>query len=329
MPQPESVIAALGYSRATDRLYHQVLGQSGREMVSIAHALLMTPNELMAQIEPLVIAGLARIEDSRVFVTTPAEATAHLVAESAEAVRATNARLEAVARAIPFLTASNVRPAPGAVTGVEPVDGEISSGGNPVELLTALIRASSGDLLWLRPDQFREPREDAMAEVIAEQVARGRRSRAIYPVRAATEASRTVRMRSAVGEEIRLLPTLPTRLLIIGTTHAILPEPLGYMDEPRSLVRQKGWVEALTAWFELLWSQATPMAEGSTRGTMTDDMRRFLVQELAVGAQDEQIARRLGVSLRTVRRRIAELMRELDAESRFQAGAEAAKRGWL
>jgi DNA-binding NarL/FixJ family response regulator len=40
------------------------------------------------------------------------------------------------------------------------------------------------------------------------------------------------------------------------------------------------------------------------------------------------IARSLGVSLRTVRRRIAELLAELGVESRFQAGAEAVRRGW-
>jgi DNA-binding NarL/FixJ family response regulator len=37
----------------------------------------------------------------------------------------------------------------------------------------------------------------------------------------------------------------------------------------------------------------------------------------------------MGLSLRTVRRRIAELMIELGADTRFQAGAEAVRRGWL
>jgi DNA-binding NarL/FixJ family response regulator len=60
-----------------------------------------------------------------------------------------------------------------------------------------------------------------------------------------------------------------------------------------------------------------------------DDLRRFLLEALGSGAQDEQIARRLGLSLRTVRRRVAELMEELGAQSRFQAGVEAARRGWL
>jgi DNA-binding NarL/FixJ family response regulator len=35
------------------------------------------------------------------------------------------------------------------------------------------------------------------------------------------------------------------------------------------------------------------------------------------------------MSLRTVRRRVAEVMAELGADSRFQAGVEATRRGWL
>ena len=51
--------------------------------------------------------------------------------------------------------------------------------------------------------------------------------------------------------------------------------------------------------------------------------------QLTEGAKDEQIARTLGISLRTVRRRIADLLSELGADSRFQAGVEAVRRGWL
>ena len=52
-------------------------------------------------------------------------------------------------------------------------------------------------------------------------------------------------------------------------------------------------------------------------------------RQLAAGAKDEQIARTMGLSLRTIRRRIADLMIELGADTRFQAGAEAVRRGWL
>ncbi len=327
-PSSSSVIAALGFSRSADRAYYRVLGQSGRELVSVAAALLQTPEELLKDLAPLVEHGIVTVEGPRLFVVSPAEAVARLVTASAASTASAHAQLTAVAAAIPHLTASSARPAPGAVHNLQQIDGEISSGGQPVELLTSMIRESRGDLLWLRPDQFRKPREDAMAQIVGEAVRTGRRSRAIYPVRAMSEVPDTLRLRSEVGEEIRLLPDLPTRMFIIGTSHVILPEPLGMFDEPRSLMRQRGWVDAMILWFESMWDRAAPLDLEGVRDSRPD-MRDFLLDQLATGAQDEQIARRLGVSLRTVRRRVAELMSDLGADSRFQAGVEAARRGWL
>jgi DNA-binding NarL/FixJ family response regulator len=108
----------------------------------------------------------------------------------------------------------------------------------------------------------------------------------------------------------------------------VLPEPLGFVDEPRTLVRQQGIVEALLLLFEMMWERATPLPERD--GPVAPaDQRRLLLEQLAAGEHDEQIGRRLGLSLRTVRRRVADLMTELGADSRFQAGVEAARRGWL
>ena len=107
-----------------------------------------------------------------------------------------------------------------------------------------------------------------------------------------------------------------------------MPEPLGFADEPRLLIRQRGLVEALMLLFELMWDRAAPVAE-LDRGEARPDLRRLLLLQLADGAKDEQIARTLGLSLRTVRRRIADLLIELGVDSRFQAGVEAVRRGWL
>jgi DNA-binding NarL/FixJ family response regulator len=91
-------------------------------------------------------------------------------------------------------------------------------------------------------------------------------------------------------------------------------------------VRQGAVVAALTLLFELYWEKAVPVSELS--GPHTTE-RVFLLRQLRAGTKDEQIARTMGLSLRTVRRRISQLMIELGADTRFQAGAEAARRGWL
>ena len=155
--------------------------------------------------------------------------------------------------------------------------------------------------------------EDEGPELVGngQAIEEGRASRAIYPVRAWTDARKTLELRASVGEQIRLLPELPSRMIIIGTSHVVLPEPLGFVDEPRSLVRQPGLVQAPTHWFELLWERATAPPEAGRPRAARAERDRFLLQQLAQGAKDEQIARTLGLSLRTVRRRVADLMTEL------------------
>ncbi|HEV7963709.1 MAG TPA: helix-turn-helix transcriptional regulator [Actinoplanes sp.] len=56
---------------------------------------------------------------------------------------------------------------------------------------------------------------------------------------------------------------------------------------------------------------------------------RTLLRLLALGVTDEAAARRMGVSVRTIRRHVSQLLDRLDAVSRFQAGVQAAQRGWL
>lgn len=326
--EPTSALAALGFSPSVERIYEQVLRHSGQRLGFVAAAMLRSPEQLTTDLEPLLARHIVRVVDDRVHVEPPAQALARLIVELSKVASHAHAELTALASAVPLLAAHAARPAEGEVHDVLPIDGEVSSGGDPRPLIAALIRQSKGDLCWLRPDQWRVHRESQMLEVVRELVASGRRSRAIYPVRVLREAPEIVRARAEVGEQIRVLPEVPTRMFIIGTTHAVVPEPLGFFDEPRTLVRQQGIVEAMGLLFEMMWERASPVPELEQRDGRPD-LRAFLLRQLATGAQDEQIARQLGLSLRTVRRRVADLMSELGADSRFQAGVEAVRRGWL
>ena len=81
----------------------------------------------------------------------------------------------------------------------------------------------------------------------------------------AAGGARRAAARAQAGEQIRMLSELPTRLIVIGTTHAVVPEPLGYADEPRLLVRQGALVESLILLFEQLWSRAAPVPDARPR----------------------------------------------------------------
>ncbi|MFK4071366.1 response regulator transcription factor [Streptomyces sp. NPDC029674] len=79
--------------------------------------------------------------------------------------------------------------------------------------------------------------------------------------------------------------------------------------------------------FHDLWENASPRR---TCAHAPDDRQALdVLLLLARGYTDEQIAASLGVSKRTVSRAVTRMMQELNAQSRFEAGALAARRGWL
>ena len=267
------------------------------------------------------------LSGGKVTVLPLAALVTRLIDEQSQAADRSREHLRELAQAIPFLVASAARPGPGQMEELGSLDGELSAGGNALQLLTDLIETSKGDLLWWRPDAWLLPRESAISVVVGRAVASGRRSRAIYPLRALHEAPEVLQARARQGEQVRVIDEMPTRMLVISGTHAILPEPLGFADEPRILVRQPAIVGALTLLFERYWEQAIALPDLDTRRPRVD-VRGSLLRQLAAGAKDEHIARTLGLSLRTVRRRVADLMIELGADTRFQAGCGRSE-GWL
>ncbi len=107
-----------------------------------------------------------------------------------------------------------------------------------------------------------------------------------------------------------------------GPTEACEDGPMAVtINEPTTLT-------ALGAGFDLLWQDAKPFGEGTARNaSVTDDLKVAIVRLLAQGHKDEVVARRLGLSVRQCRRYVKEIMDELDAASRFQAGAKLALAG--
>lgn len=321
-------MSALGLDRESEQLYFRLVPVSGDTVSGVARLLQERSDRLLRDLGPLLELGLVRVVEDRLDVPPLAEALSVLLLSQSRTAASAASTLRDLAGAVPHLVASATRPAEGDVTDIHPLEGELSSGGDPLELLRHMLRTSRGDMLWLRPDAWAMPRESRVSELLAEAMATGRRSRAIYPVRALNEAPDALRTRVGLGEQVRVISELPTRMFIFGDAHAVLPEPIGYTDEPRVHVRQRSIVAALALWFESLWSQALPVAELEA-GRGRPDERRFLLEQLMAGTTDDMIARKLGLGLRTVRRRIAALMIELGVDTRFQAGVEAVRRGWI
>lgn len=166
----------------------------------------------------------------------------------------------------------------------------------------------------------------------------GIRIRVIYAVESLSEEGMlaSVLRDVASGEDARVLRTVPLKLLVVDRTWAMLPLTSSQTGTSGSavLVHRSRLTDALVSLFEALWEQASPIGsaseltgDGDTSPGHPPDVH--LLQLLAAGLKDETIARHLGVSERTLRRRITTLIERLGAASRFQAGIQAARRGWL
>ncbi|UED85095.1 DNA-binding response regulator [Streptomyces profundus] len=82
--------------------------------------------------------------------------------------------------------------------------------------------------------------------------------------------------------------------------------------------------------FASAWTRGHKLADHLRLGPwLQSELKRQILQQLRFGYTDEVAAREINVSLRTYRRHVAEIMREVDASSRFQAGVRAAQLGLL
>ncbi|MFI6918373.1 LuxR C-terminal-related transcriptional regulator [Nonomuraea spiralis] len=130
------------------------------------------------------------------------------------------------------------------------------------------------------------------------------------------------------GGKVRTLDRVPSWFMTAGPEVAGLPALWGgnLPDHAYNfyLVRTPIVVGMLRTLFQELWGRAVSLPWGHRGDGMVQVLRLA-----AQGVCDDSIARQLGVSVRTVRARFADAMAELGAQSRFHAGVEAARRGWL
>ena len=143
-----------------------------------------------------------------------------------------------------------------------------------------------------------------------------------------------VQRRQLMGDQVRLIPHPPGRLVLADADLAFLGlDPDGTGRARGALVHPSPMLATLSTVFDLLWDRAIPLdvgvRGGAEAGWRISDEDAAMLRLLAAGLKDQAIARHLGIGLRTVVRRIGNLSRALDAETRFQAGLQAARRGLL
>jgi sugar-specific transcriptional regulator TrmB/DNA-binding CsgD family transcriptional regulator len=168
---------------------------------------------------------------------------------------------------------------------------------------------------------------------------RGVRYRALLDRRAmsAPQMVTDIRASLAAGQEIRVVDAVPVKLMIVDEETGFLPLRGDQPESPASiLIHRSGLLAVLIAFFEAEWERGFPLRPGPGRDDLIEDRPGDLDQDdrqvlalLLAGLTDQAVAGQLGMSLRTVHRRIRGLMDKARADSRVQLGWVAAQKRWV
>lgn len=136
-----------------------------------------------------------------------------------------------------------------------------------------------------------------------------------------------------LGEQARV-GDVPMKMMLCDDRSALIPVATagsGYSIDAAYLIGPSSLLDALSALFESLWQRAVPVnrvpQEDGGDDLAAEDVD--LIGLLVAGNTDERIARSLGWHVRTVSRHVHQLMARVGAQTRFQLGVEAVRRGWV
>ncbi|MBM7774027.1 DNA-binding Lrp family transcriptional regulator [Actinokineospora baliensis] len=312
-------LEAVGISESDNDAYVVLLGVGEAPVDELADRMAMSVAAVRRTMTRLARAGLATRTDSRPmrFTAVPPDiAVAALVGARRREMRDLRAAAAALERRLAPLPAT--RPA-GVV--------EIIEGDEAIAHHLARAQLEARDevvIVDAPPYPFGVPQRKV--EELA-MLTRGIGYRCVYHRPSLSIPGRFDQVSECVraGERARVLASASMRMQVVDRRVGLVPISFNATETHSGLlVRSSAVLDALVTSFESLWHRATPIGLALGGGTPGEQALRDL---LGTGMDDRAIARALGVTGRTLSRRVRELMSGLGADTRFQAGVETARRG--
>ncbi|WP_432832801.1 hypothetical protein [Dactylosporangium sp. CA-092794] len=133
--------------------------------------------------------------------------------------------------------------------------------------------------------------------------------------------------RDHYGMHIRIATEEINETIVLDNKLVILAGDLSAGQRGYSVITQPETVQGVASLFDAAWRSATELAVYDAQIAEIRQLAPQVLDLLSQGCKDETAARALGLGVRTYRRRVAELMAALGAQSRFQAGARARELG--
>jgi hypothetical protein len=132
------------------------------------------------------------------------------------------------------------------------------------------------------------------------------------------------------GAAAKAVDRLPFKAGVLDRAVALVPADLSVLANGMLVVTDPLVVRLVLAQHRALWDAGdTVRPEAATTADGPPPHLRAVLPMLASGENDHVAAAAAGMSQRTYSRRVAELITLLGVRTRFQAGLEAARRGWL
>ncbi|MER6103869.1 LuxR C-terminal-related transcriptional regulator [Streptomyces sp. NPDC001832] len=191
--------------------------------------------------------------------------------------------------------------------------------------LEAAVAACSEELMTAQPGGGREPHLLAEArERDVRLLSRSVRQRTIYQhtVRSHPATMSYIEEVAEAGAQVRTLTEVFERMIICDRKVAFIP-----VSEERSIaalrITHPGLVRFLAQFFENAWDRAVPVVPRAApvrSPEITSDIQRAILRAIVSGETDDCIARRLGMSRRSVAEHVRKVSQQLASSSRAQLG---------
>lgn len=318
------MLESIGVSAFDEAVLRTLLAYEHRTVGELAEEMDSPAEPVRDAVRRLTDLGMARVDGAAVTAIDPRAALAGLL-------RARRTELDRLSQTVEDLSVAFREHAlrGSASRLVELVEGRAATAARIQDML---MRADEEVLAFDTPPYLVHDYADSDIEIglLARQV----RCRAVYAseVLDVPQRAEVIRALVGLGEQARVVPVVPIKMIIVDRREVLLPlaDSGDRVQENVVVVHKSGICEASTALFESVWLHAVPLF--TTTADDDADLAaedRTILQLLNAGMKDDVIGRQLGMSERTVRRRVADLAARLGASSRFQIGAQAARRGWV
>lgn len=310
---------AVVISAGARRLYRQLLtvGPADPAAVGLDHA--------DPRIRELVERGFVRSVAGKLLAVPPRSARSDAALDACRQLQ----RLAHDALEVERYLESALAPArTGSVVGGNDLVEFVDSAAEVSLLSGTLPRQASRSVLAIHTDLFpdRGPDRFGIVGPTAEDLASGIQYRVIYSHAFVNDGAgrRVVERAAAGGEEARTHPRPPLKIKIIDGLVTLVPvDDTG--EGGALLVKSAALSQMFVDYFEKMWAESRPL--GDQRSRLLSPLEVRLLSFWADDVTDMAIARRLGISERSLRRHARDLLAKFGARTRSGALASAIRRG--